>query len=119
MATSYLFSCDTRKRGNSDAKGVVPLLARHFAKEFSRRMNKTIEAISSETMKALCQYRWPGNIRELQNVIERAVILCAAFSPKSIAIKSSVRLQKQTLTSAGQTAPRTASASNALRSSHA
>jgi formate hydrogenlyase transcriptional activator len=38
-------------------------------------MNKTIETISSETMDALCQYHWPGNIRELQNVIERAVIL--------------------------------------------
>jgi DNA-binding NtrC family response regulator len=38
-------------------------------------MNKTIETISSETMNALCQYHWPGNIRELQNVIERAVIL--------------------------------------------
>src|SRR5260370_7820845 len=38
-------------------------------------MNKTIETISSETMNALCGYYWPGNIRELQNVIERAVIL--------------------------------------------
>jgi len=53
----------------------IPLLVRHFAEEISRRMNKTIEAISSETMQALCQYHWPGNIRELQNVIERAVIL--------------------------------------------
>jgi formate hydrogenlyase transcriptional activator len=53
----------------------IPLLVRHFADEFSRRMNKTIETISSETMSALGQYRWPGNIRELQNIIERAVIL--------------------------------------------
>jgi transcriptional regulator with GAF, ATPase, and Fis domain len=53
----------------------IPLLVRHFAEEFSRRMNKTIETISSETMNALCGYYWPGNIRELQNVIERAVIL--------------------------------------------
>ncbi len=53
----------------------IPLLVRHFAGEFSRRMNKTIETISSETMDALCQYHWAGNIRELQNVIERAVIL--------------------------------------------
>src|SRR4029077_11367568 len=53
----------------------IPLLVRHFAEEFSRRMNKTIETISSETMNALCQYHWPGNIRELQNVFERAVIL--------------------------------------------
>ena len=45
------FLANTRERGNSDAKGVVPLLVRHFAEELSRRMNKTIEAISSETMK--------------------------------------------------------------------
>jgi len=38
----------------------IPLLVRHFAEEISRRMNKTIEAISSETMQALCQYHWPA-----------------------------------------------------------
>src|ERR1700739_1278540 len=38
-------------------------------------MNKTIDGISSRTMDALCRYAWPGNIRELQNVIERAVII--------------------------------------------
>jgi formate hydrogenlyase transcriptional activator len=38
-------------------------------------MNKVIETIPSATMEALCRYHWPGNIRELQNVIERAVIL--------------------------------------------
>jgi formate hydrogenlyase transcriptional activator len=53
----------------------IPLLVRHFAEEFSRRMNKTIDGISSRTMDALCRYAWPGNIRELQNVIERAVIV--------------------------------------------
>lgn len=53
----------------------IPLLVRHFAGEFSRRMNKTIDTISSATMDALCMYPWPGNIRELQNVIERAVIV--------------------------------------------
>jgi formate hydrogenlyase transcriptional activator len=53
----------------------IPLLVRHFAQQFSRRMNKTIETIPSATMDALCRYHWPGNIRELQNVIERAVIL--------------------------------------------
>ena len=53
----------------------IPLLVRHFAEDFSRRMNKTIETISPATMDALERYSWPGNIRELQNVIERAVIL--------------------------------------------
>jgi formate hydrogenlyase transcriptional activator len=53
----------------------IPLLVRHFVQQFSRRMNKQIDSIASETMKALVRYDWPGNIRELQNVIERAVIL--------------------------------------------
>src|SRR5579863_6197255 len=53
----------------------IPLLVRHFTQQFARRMNKDIESIPSETMNALCEYHWPGNIRELQNVIERAVIL--------------------------------------------
>src|SRR5260370_3084895 len=53
----------------------IPLLVRHFTQQFARSMNKNIESIPSETMNALCEYHWPGNIRELQNVIERAVIL--------------------------------------------
>jgi formate hydrogenlyase transcriptional activator len=53
----------------------IPLLVRHFTQQFARSMNKNIESIPSETMSALCEYHWPGNIRELQNVIERAVIL--------------------------------------------
>ena len=53
----------------------VPLLVHHFVQQAARRMNKTIDAIPCETMEALIQYRWPGNIRELENVIERAVIL--------------------------------------------
>ena len=53
----------------------VPLLVRHFVQETARRMNKTIDTIPSGTMEALTQYGWPGNIRELENVIERAVIL--------------------------------------------
>ncbi len=53
----------------------IPLLVRHFAQQFSRRMNRSIETIPSETMNTLVRYDWPGNIRELQNVIERAVIV--------------------------------------------
>jgi formate hydrogenlyase transcriptional activator len=58
----------------------IPLLVRHFAEEFSRRMGRRIEAISSQTMNALREYPWPGNIRELQNVIERSVILSSGPS---------------------------------------
>jgi formate hydrogenlyase transcriptional activator len=53
----------------------IPMLVRHFAQQFARRMKKNIENISTETMETLTQYDWPGNIRELQNLIERAVIL--------------------------------------------
>jgi formate hydrogenlyase transcriptional activator len=53
----------------------IPLLVQHFARQFARRMNKSIEGISIETMDALSRYTWPGNIRELQNVIERAVVV--------------------------------------------
>jgi formate hydrogenlyase transcriptional activator len=53
----------------------IPLLVRHFAQQFARRMHKTIETIPSDTMQGLIRYPWPGNIRELQNIIERAVIV--------------------------------------------
>jgi transcriptional regulator with GAF, ATPase, and Fis domain len=53
----------------------IPLLAGVFAEEFSRKMRKTIERISRKDIQALQAYSWPGNIRELRNVIERAVIL--------------------------------------------
>src|SRR5215831_6864568 len=53
----------------------IPLLVRHFVQQFSRRTNRNIETIPSQTMAALVRYEWPGNIRELQNVIERAVIV--------------------------------------------
>jgi formate hydrogenlyase transcriptional activator len=53
----------------------IPLLAHHFVQQATRRMRKTIDTIPSETMEALIRYPWPGNIRELENVTERAVIL--------------------------------------------
>ena len=58
-----------------DRKEDIPFLVRHFAQHFARNMKREIDTISAETMNALCNYSWPGNIRELQNVIERAVIL--------------------------------------------
>ena len=53
----------------------IPALVAHFAGVFSRRMGKRIECIPLETMAAFQSYQWPGNIRELQNLVERAVIL--------------------------------------------
>jgi len=57
----------------------IPRLVRHFTAIYAQRMNKRIDVIPPETMDALVRYPWPGNIRELQNFIERAVIL----SPQS------------------------------------
>jgi formate hydrogenlyase transcriptional activator len=53
----------------------IPILVRHFVATHSRRMGKTITSIPEETMEALVRWRWPGNIRELENFLERAVIL--------------------------------------------
>lgn len=58
-----------------ERKEDIPLLVRHFVQDFSRRNNRVIDTIPSETMEALVRYHWPGNIRELQNIIERAVII--------------------------------------------
>jgi formate hydrogenlyase transcriptional activator len=53
----------------------IPVLVTHFVETLGRRMGREIEHIPAETMSALSSYQWPGNIRELQNLIERAVIL--------------------------------------------
>jgi formate hydrogenlyase transcriptional activator len=58
----------------------IPMLVRHFAQQFARRMKKRIETISADTMDVLTRYEWPGNIRELQNLIERAVILSSGHA---------------------------------------
>jgi formate hydrogenlyase transcriptional activator len=52
----------------------IPLLVRHFARDAARRMNRKVSWIAATAMDALVAYAWPGNIRELQNVVERAVI---------------------------------------------
>lgn len=53
----------------------IPVLVRHFVTGLSRRMGKNITAIPEKTMQALCRWPWPGNIRELENFLERSVIL--------------------------------------------
>ena len=58
----------------------IPALVHYFTRKFAARMNKRIDTIPSDTMKALSRYHWPGNIRELENFIERAVILSRGSS---------------------------------------
>jgi formate hydrogenlyase transcriptional activator len=96
----------------------IPALVAHFVEIFGRRMGKQIEHIPPETMSALSSYQWPGNIRELQNLIERAVILSndgvlpnplstagtqvAALAPPRTTLSDSERnLILQTLATAG------------------
>lgn len=55
--------------------GDIPMLVRHFVNKHSRRLCKSIEEIPEDAMEALSRWRWPGNIRELENFLERAVIL--------------------------------------------
>ena len=63
-----------------DRRGDIPALVSHFTQKCSRAMGRQITTIPKSTMDALAQWHWPGNIRELQNVIERAVILSTGSS---------------------------------------
>ena len=65
-----VFAPSLRKRAAD-----IPILVRHFVSRHARRMGKNIETISPEAMAALVAWKWPGNIRELENFLERAVIL--------------------------------------------
>jgi formate hydrogenlyase transcriptional activator len=58
-----------------DRRDDIPMLVRHFVDKHARRMGKSIESIAEESMEALVRWKWPGNIRELENFLERAVIL--------------------------------------------
>ncbi|HEY1340412.1 MAG TPA: sigma 54-interacting transcriptional regulator, partial [Bryobacteraceae bacterium] len=58
-----------------DRRDDIPILVRYFAQKYARRMDRQIETISSESMDRLYRYNWPGNIRELENLVERAVIV--------------------------------------------
>ncbi|MCI0465126.1 MAG: sigma-54 dependent transcriptional regulator, partial [Gemmataceae bacterium] len=59
-----------------ERRAAVPLLANRFLAEFAVRNNRNLVRIAPDAMRMLSQYSWPGNIRELRNVIERAVALC-------------------------------------------
>ncbi len=73
----------------------IPLLVRHFVQKYGRRMNKGIQTVPTEVMNALAKYHWPGNIRELEHFVERAVILspssdlCVPLSELKITTESS------------------------------
>jgi PAS domain S-box-containing protein len=56
----------------------IPLLANHFLRQFSLRQGKTVDAISADALGLLMRYDYPGNVRQLQNIIEHAVVICRA-----------------------------------------
>ncbi|HUB82611.1 MAG TPA: sigma 54-interacting transcriptional regulator [Bryobacteraceae bacterium] len=58
-----------------DRREDIPLLVRYFVQQYARRMNRRITNIPADAMQAMTRYQWPGNIRELQNFVERAVIV--------------------------------------------
>ena len=58
-----------------ERKGDIPLLSRHFVSLYSKKYNKNVSSISEAALARMQGYHWPGNIRELQHAIERAVIM--------------------------------------------
>jgi formate hydrogenlyase transcriptional activator len=75
----------------------IPALVEHFVEIYARRMGKQIDQISQETMSALTSYAWPGNIRELQNFVERSVILSSGnvLRPPLSSLKSAASPESQ------------------------
>lgn len=59
-----------------DRKDDIPLFIRHFLEKYGRAFGKTVTGITEEVLETLSEYPFPGNVRELENIIERAVALC-------------------------------------------
>ena len=72
----------------------IPLLVWRFVEQYSKLLGKQIDAISGETMARLQQYSWPGNLRELRNAVERAMIV-ATGSPLTIPVPSTTAAARQ------------------------
>ena len=87
----------------------IPVLAMFFVSQFAQRFDKKIDAISQDAMAQLSSYSWPGNIRELQNIIERAVVLC-----RSNVLTLATELLPVTSTDNGSGSARAAGASASL-----
>ncbi len=76
----------------------IPLLAQHMVEELSQRHHKPAKVISVEALDALLEYHWPGNIRELRNVIERAVVICPDEQIEKLHLPPRMIGQKASLT---------------------
>ena len=82
-----------------ERKEDISVLARHFVEKYSKENNKKVSGISDEAMEILYGYPWPGNIRELRNVIERAVVLASAEKIEMSDLPERIRTQQGAKTS--------------------
>ncbi len=82
----------------------IPLLAEHFLTKYSEQMGKTVSGVSQEALHLMQQYDWPGNIRELENTIERAVALESTPTVLPDSLPPAVRGDSPRLTASGQPA---------------
>jgi transcriptional regulator with GAF, ATPase, and Fis domain len=76
----------------------IPLLVWAFVEEFSQRIGKKVSKVSRKTMEALQRYSWPGNIRELRNVIERSIIISSGDSLRVTSLEESNPIDRQFMT---------------------
>ena len=88
-----------------ERKDDIMLLADHFLEKYSKENSKRINRISTPAIEMLTAYHWPGNIRELENCIERAVLLCNDDTIRSEHLPPSLQMVRKTTTAAGRTLP--------------
>ena len=87
-----------------ERKEDIPLLVDHFIKRFNRKKRKNIQGVTQDAMDALVLYEWPGNIRELENAVEHAFVLCRQdmidlpHLPHRLSPKNNARLSKKNMT---------------------
>ncbi len=95
----WLHACPITVPPLRERREDIPVLVRYFAQRYATRMKKSIETIPTKTMDRLVRYHWPGNIRELGNLIERAVILSpgSELSVRLPEIKTAISAQNQPL----------------------
>jgi DNA-binding NtrC family response regulator len=99
-----------------DRKGDVPLLADYFVKRHAEKNVRSAAAISPDAMEVLCHYNWRGNIRELENVMERALLLCngAEIQPQHLLMHTSASSPKPQFAGKAASAAPSAAPTNGL-----
>ena len=78
-----------------ERRGDIPELVDFFIRKYNQEFGKRIKGVEGNTMKALTEYHWPGNIRQLESVIERAVLMCESDKVSLLDIKGELRLFQQ------------------------